>query len=68
MQVNNDLAADPIDIVATFAAQRPRHRRGCARVRLLAVSLSVLMSPFWQKAHRMLQEVKKIVPEPCVPR
>src|SRR6516164_1370398 len=24
--------------------------------------------PFWQKAHRMLQEVKKIVPEPCVPR
>src|SRR2546430_14377091 len=32
------------------------------------LSLSVLMSPFWQKAHRMLQEVKKIVPEPCVPR
>jgi len=26
MQVNNDLAADPIDIVATFAAQHPRHR------------------------------------------
>jgi hypothetical protein len=27
------------------------------------LSLSVLMSPFWQKAHRMLQEVKKIVPQ-----
>src|SRR5262245_15476420 len=37
MQVNNDLTADPIDIMATFAAQRPRHRRQCARVRLLAV-------------------------------
>src|SRR5262249_29238819 len=32
------------------------------------LSLSVLMSPFWQKAHRMLQEEKKIVTEPCVPR
>ena len=32
------------------------------------LSLSVLMSPFWQNAHRMLQEVKKIVPEPSVPR
>ncbi len=32
------------------------------------LSLSVLMSPFWQKAHRMLQEVKKIVPDPAVPR
>ena len=32
------------------------------------LSLSVLMSPFWQKAQRMLQEVKKIVPEPSVPR
>src|SRR5262249_27863739 len=37
MQVNNDLTAHPIDIVATFAAQRPRHCRQCARVRLLAV-------------------------------
>jgi hypothetical protein len=26
------------------------------------------MSPFWQKAQRILQEVKKIVPEPSVPR
>ena len=32
------------------------------------LSLSVLMSPFWQKAQRMLQEVKKMVPEPSVPR
>ena len=32
------------------------------------LSLSVLMSPFWQKAQRILQEVKKIVPEPSVPR
>jgi hypothetical protein len=32
------------------------------------LSLSVLISPFWQKAQRMLQEVKKMVPEPCVPR
>ena len=32
------------------------------------LSLSVLMSPFWQKAQRMLHEVKKTVPEPCVPR
>src|SRR6266571_2251365 len=30
------------------------------------LSLSVLMSPFWQNAQRMLHEVKKIVPEPCV--
>jgi hypothetical protein len=30
MQMNNGLTADPIDIVATFAAQRPRHRRQCA--------------------------------------
>ena len=32
------------------------------------LSLSVLMSPFWQNAQRMLHEVKKIVPEPWVPR
>src|SRR6516162_977388 len=32
------------------------------------LSLSVEMSPFWQNAHRILQEVKKIVPEPSVPR
>ena len=31
-------------------------------------SRSVEMSPFWQNAQRMLHEVKKIVPEPCVPR
>ncbi len=31
------------------------------------LSLSVLMSPFWQKAQRMLQEVKKIVPDPSCP-
>ena len=29
------------------------------------LSLSVLMSPFWQKAQRMLQDVKKIVPD-CI--
>src|SRR5262252_1843390 len=39
MQVDNDLTAYPIDIVATFAAQRPRHRRECARVSLLTVVL-----------------------------
>ncbi len=32
------------------------------------LSLSVLMSPFWQKAQRMLQEVKKMVSEPSMPR
>ena len=31
-------------------------------------SRSVEMSPFWQNEQRMLHEVKKIVPEPCVPR
>jgi len=39
MQVNDDFTADPVDIVATFMAQRPRHRRQCARVRLLAIVL-----------------------------
>jgi hypothetical protein len=39
MQVNDDLTAHPIDIVATLATQRPRHRRQCARIRLLAVVL-----------------------------
>ena len=42
-----------------------------ARVRgetTMPLSLSVLMSPFWQKAQRMLHEVKKIVPEPDWPR
>src|SRR5262249_34966940 len=39
MQVNNDLTAHPIDIVATLAAQRPRHRRQGVRVRLFAVVL-----------------------------
>ena len=34
----------------------------------MPLSLSVLMSPFWQKAQRMLQEVKKMVPEPSRPR
>jgi hypothetical protein len=37
--VNDDLAADPIDIVATFAAERPRYGRQCAGIRLLAVVL-----------------------------
>jgi hypothetical protein len=54
MQVDHHLAADPVDVVAAFAA---------TRVRLLTV-----VAPFWQKAHLMLQEVKKIVPEPSVPR
>ncbi|MCH7692432.1 MAG: hypothetical protein IID50_03200 [Proteobacteria bacterium] len=42
-----------------------------ARVRASAtmpLSLSVLMSPFWQKAQRMLHDVKKMVPEPRRPR
>ena len=39
VQVNHDLAANPIDVVATLSAQRPRHRRKHARVRLLAVVL-----------------------------
>src|SRR6476469_3729754 len=37
MQVDYDLAADPIDVVAAFTAQRPCHRRERARVRLLTV-------------------------------
>src|SRR5262249_5619112 len=37
MQVDDDLAADPIDVVAAFTAQRPCHRRKRTRVRLLAV-------------------------------
>src|SRR3974377_446770 len=39
MQVDNHLATDPINVVAAFAAQRPRHSRECARVCLLAVVL-----------------------------
>src|SRR5262249_38498860 len=39
MEVNNDLAAYPIDVVTTFAAQRPRHSRERARVCLLTVVL-----------------------------
>ena len=37
MQVDDHLAADPIDVVAAFTAQRPCHRRKRARVRLLAI-------------------------------
>jgi ribosomal protein L31E len=37
-------------------------------VTVVPLSLSVEMSPFWQKAQRILQEVKNIVPEPMVPR
>jgi hypothetical protein len=37
MQVDDHLAADPIDVVAAFTAQRPCHRRERARVRLLAI-------------------------------
>jgi hypothetical protein len=43
-------------------------RTGSAQVRLLAIVLVGAESPFGQKAQRMLQEVKKIVPDPCVPR
>ena len=39
MQVNDDLAADPVDVVATLPTQRPRHRSQRARVGLLAVVL-----------------------------
>jgi hypothetical protein len=66
MQVDYDLAAHPIDIVATFA---PHAIAASVRGSVSSpLSLSVEMSPFWQNAHRMLQEVKKIVPEPSVPR
>src|SRR5215469_11063820 len=39
MQVDNHLPTHPIDVVATFTAQRPRHRRERAWVCLLAVVL-----------------------------
>jgi hypothetical protein len=32
MQVNDDFAADRVDIVAAFMEEHPRHRRQCARV------------------------------------
>jgi hypothetical protein len=63
VQVNDDLATDPVDVVTPLAAQRPRDSRILATMALSSpLSLSVLMSPFWQNAHRMLQDVKKIVP------
>src|SRR5262249_26994191 len=37
MQVDDDLAADPIDVVAGLTAQRPCHRRKRTRVSLLAI-------------------------------
>src|SRR6516165_1884545 len=37
MQVDYHLAADPIDVVAAFTAQRPCHRRKRTRVSLLAI-------------------------------
>src|SRR5215831_7445737 len=37
MQVDYHLAADPIDVVAAFTAQRPCHRRKRTRVSLLTV-------------------------------
>src|SRR5215472_8030241 len=37
MQVDDHLAADPIDVVAALTAQRPCHRRKRTRVRLLAI-------------------------------
>src|SRR3974390_1991909 len=37
MQVDDDLAADPIDAVTAFTAQRPCHRRKRTRVRLLTI-------------------------------
>src|SRR5215468_2586482 len=37
MQVDDHLAADPIDVVTAFTAQRPCHSREHARVRLLTV-------------------------------
>src|SRR4030095_15981788 len=39
MQVDSHRAAHPVDVVATCASQRPRHRRERARVRLFAVVL-----------------------------
>src|ERR1700730_3118768 len=39
MQMNDDLAADPVNDVAAFPAQRPRHGRQRTRVGLLAVIL-----------------------------
>src|SRR5216683_2041336 len=39
MQVDDDLAADPVDVVAPLAAQCPRHSRKRARIGLLAIIL-----------------------------
>ncbi len=60
MQVNRRIAAHPVDVVAIVASVRAETSSPFRR--------SVEMSPFWQNAQRMLHEVKKIVPEPCVPR
>src|SRR5262249_5082250 len=38
-QVDHHLTTHPIDVVATFATQRPRYCRECARVCLLAIVL-----------------------------
>src|SRR6516164_4613614 len=37
VQVDDYLAADPIDVVAAFTAQRPCHRRKRTRIRLVTV-------------------------------
>jgi hypothetical protein len=37
MQLDDHFAADPIDVVAAFTAQRPCHRRKRTRVRLFAI-------------------------------
>ena len=66
MQVDGRIAADPVDRTALHAELPPSSP---ARASTTApLSLSVLMSPFWQNAQRMLHEVKKMVPEPSRPR
>ena len=68
MQVDGNLAADPVDVVTAFHAQQPGHRGQHAAIDELAVVLVGADVAILTERERMLHEVKKIVPDPFVPR
>ena len=51
--MNDDLAAHPIDVVVTLPGAAHAIAAGVRGSISSPLFLSVLMSPFWQKAHRM---------------
>ena len=67
MQMDGRIAADPVDVMATLDAQQPGHRRQRPRIGERAVILIGADVAVLAKAQRVLQEVKKIVPEPSRP-